>query len=634
MAALMPQGKQQYFTAGGIPLVGGKVYTYAAGTTTPLATYTTAAASTPNANPVILDSRGEASIFFSAANYKIVVKDSLDSTIWTQDNLPGDAAATIVANLAASSGSSLVGYITSGAGAVATTVQAKLRESVSVKDFGAVGDGVTDDYAAFQAACDAVYAAGGGIVFVPVGTYICNTPLRLMQGVNLIGAGRENTIIKKDSTTTKSVTVVATGLVVYGGAVLPSNINASIVLDGPGGRYTGRVADFTLEGTFATPGNYETQKVEFGIVSIGSVSDYVRERVDFVGFQYSEIYPVIFVSELRNSRSSTCLRGPAIDNGTSVQYVANYANNCRDWGHYIRDLKYSEISGNACDSLNDPAEYPTRTRTCNAYRLRSLVGCSVTNNGDEQTWGRSYWLETIDNTTIENNTSIGIGSDYVGVDEIAWIYSDGVLRCSKVVNNICYSVKSGGLLYGGAASGQHHNIYFSGTSFVNNSEVSGNMVRTSVTGAPVEAGWLNNVPTTWVNEAVGGEMVQTFSPTITANTVGNLSVTYNAGNKHYRHDVGNLYHVFGCFDVTITYTTAGSYLIFQGFPANQSILWKIPITGVEGGSGLTKKLGSFRLNSSGVSGIAFDENDADFAITDIPTGTTLQIFYDGWYARA
>ncbi|MCH9839309.1 hypothetical protein K0U83_26845, partial [bacterium] len=127
MAALMPQGKQQYFTAGGIPLVGGKVYTYAAGTTTPLATYTTAAAGTPNANPVILDSRGEASIFFSAANYKIVVKDSLDSTIWTQDNLAGDAAASVLANLALSTGSSLIGHIASGTGAVATTVQAKLR---------------------------------------------------------------------------------------------------------------------------------------------------------------------------------------------------------------------------------------------------------------------------------------------------------------------------------------------------------------------------------------------------------------------------------------------------------------------------------------------------------------------------
>ena len=65
------------------------------------------------------------------------------------------------------SGSNLVGYKSAGSGAVATTVQTKLRQTVSVKDFGAVGDGTTNDTAAIQAALD----SGAQEVTVPWGTY-------------------------------------------------------------------------------------------------------------------------------------------------------------------------------------------------------------------------------------------------------------------------------------------------------------------------------------------------------------------------------------------------------------------------------------------------------------------------------
>jgi hypothetical protein len=88
MAVLSPPPKAQFFDANGEPLVGGKVFTYAAGTTTPLATYTTSGGATANANPVILDARGEADIWYApGVSYKVVLKTGADATIWTVDNI-------------------------------------------------------------------------------------------------------------------------------------------------------------------------------------------------------------------------------------------------------------------------------------------------------------------------------------------------------------------------------------------------------------------------------------------------------------------------------------------------------------------------------------------------------------------
>jgi len=74
------------FTAAGAVLAGGKLYTYEAGTATPLAVYTDAALSVPHANPVVLDANGEATIYAAAGTaYKFVLKNSADVTQWTID---------------------------------------------------------------------------------------------------------------------------------------------------------------------------------------------------------------------------------------------------------------------------------------------------------------------------------------------------------------------------------------------------------------------------------------------------------------------------------------------------------------------------------------------------------------------
>jgi len=114
-ANLMPWPLAKFYYPGtNLPLVGGKVYTYIAGTSTPLATYPTPAATpgTENTNPIILDVNGEASIYLTnGSSYKINVTTSTDVQIpnYPIDNIIGPNA-LLETQLASSSGASMIGY--------------------------------------------------------------------------------------------------------------------------------------------------------------------------------------------------------------------------------------------------------------------------------------------------------------------------------------------------------------------------------------------------------------------------------------------------------------------------------------------------------------------------------------------
>ena len=238
----MPNGKQQYFDNNGDPLSGGKLYTYASGTSTPKTTYSDAAGTIPNDNPVILDARGEAVIFWSGT-YKVILKDSVDATVYTVDGL-----SEVPTAFSASNGASLIGY--SGVGAtVKDALDARLPEisnyatlrvyagsqtsyyvrgvanifdggagvfrvdssdttsadnggtilvdaisrrwkretndDVSVKWFGAKGNGVTDDTGAFQSAVSSL--TNGGTVKVLPGKYYIASSFTIPAQVALVG---------------------------------------------------------------------------------------------------------------------------------------------------------------------------------------------------------------------------------------------------------------------------------------------------------------------------------------------------------------------------------------------------------------------------------------------------------------
>jgi hypothetical protein len=111
-----------------------------------------------------------------------------------------------------------ISYQPGGVGSVVSDVETKLRESVSVKDFGAVGDGVADDTAAIQAAISSITSLGGS-VFFPSGSYLISSTIVLpeLHSIRLVGEGNGSqntgysaTVIKKASTLSGEAIVINT----------------------------------------------------------------------------------------------------------------------------------------------------------------------------------------------------------------------------------------------------------------------------------------------------------------------------------------------------------------------------------------------------------------------------------------
>ena len=206
----------QFFDDNGNPLSGGKIYTYAAGTTTPQSTYTSRTGLVPNTNPIILDAAGrtpEEVWSTEGLLYKYVVADSNEVIIRTWDYIGGSVVASdLAANLASTSdnadGDALVGFKqsdTSGflTGATARTVNGKLQDIISVFDFMTSaqivdvqsGDASLDTLAAFEAAIasfpttfDENTYSYAGTILVPPGRYYLSGTLTITRQIRLVGA--------------------------------------------------------------------------------------------------------------------------------------------------------------------------------------------------------------------------------------------------------------------------------------------------------------------------------------------------------------------------------------------------------------------------------------------------------------
>ena len=214
MASFQPIPWIQASDDAGAPLAGGKIWTYISGTTTPKATYTDTALITTNTNPIILNARGEAQMVLGSGAYTLKLLRADDTLVKTNDGVTDASAAGLVtsasaivagdalirSDLAASSGSTLIGWLRSAVSAVATTLAAWMSwRAVSVFEFMTPaqiadvqsGAGALDVTAAWGAA-----QLAGNKILIPSGVHQLNN-FRPKTGKQFIGEGYYNSTIKQ-----------------------------------------------------------------------------------------------------------------------------------------------------------------------------------------------------------------------------------------------------------------------------------------------------------------------------------------------------------------------------------------------------------------------------------------------------
>lgn len=193
----------------GLALENGLVYFYEAGTTTPKTVYQDAEESLPHSNPATLDAAGKL-FAYTTGKIKLVIEDSDGGSVRTIDDIGVGLSTSDVSTTAADSvyfsGSNLSEVIDNlgtslGANALykyktvgnQRTYLSRGADRVSVKDFGAVGDGVTDDTAAINSAISNL--SSGAVLYFPAGTYKCTSDITVnIANITLYGESRASKI--------------------------------------------------------------------------------------------------------------------------------------------------------------------------------------------------------------------------------------------------------------------------------------------------------------------------------------------------------------------------------------------------------------------------------------------------------
>ena len=253
------------------------------------------------------------------------ITTSVGGTVWAINN-----GAVLDADVNASAGivATKLSFTQAGTGATARTVDSKLKDVVSVKDFGAVGDGTTNDTAAIQAAI--VYAdSTNNTLYFPPGNYITTVALRLNGGITVKGSGLATTTITRTNLTSETIDGQPFTTIFY-------------VTGG-----WNHISDLSIIGVVGT-----ISGITFG-VNIAAKGSIKNVAINNCLYGITEVAGV-FLYEFNNIQAVSCGYGfwfNSTDQKTSLTFNQCYAANTGP-AYRLRQTNYSVMNSCAADNCN------------------------------------------------------------------------------------------------------------------------------------------------------------------------------------------------------------------------------------------------------------------------------------------